>query len=634
MPRREANQDEEFDVVVVGSGGAGLTAAILAHDHGARVAVLERSDKIGGTTAVSGGGVWIPRSDHMAEVGMTDSRDEALAYCKALVAGQAGDDLVEAFVDTAHKMVRYLEAHTPLKFTPWTIPDYHPNVAGAKLCGRSIEPAIFDKRALGSWENALRQSPFYFIPLTLQEVLFTYQGHVRPQNLPPDVILERMERGLTTCGNALVAALLKACLDRDVAFRLETRARELVLEDGCVTGVRAEVASGDLLVRARKGVVLASGGFEWNDALKARYLPGPVSHPSSPPQNEGDGLLMAIEAGAALGNMSEVWGSPAASIPGESYDGRDLHRLVVPERACPHAILVNQRGERFVNEGTAYNELGKVFHERDSNTGAYCNLPCWAILDGQYRSRYPILTVLPSDPDPEWLPKAAVVAAVCLGITAIQITGERMAFLLSLIGLAVAGLLAPGTKRFLLVTLVIAGVAVAGLFAANKTVFERTYQSTIADIGGFTESHYGQIWLSTLRIAAQNPAIGIGLKNFRTACQDPAYGQTENLAARCDLHPHNMYLEWLSEAGVIGFAGFLALITLWTRHFVASAGRWRHDPVAVGPVISVIVFLWPIASTQSFFSNWNAGLFWFVLGWALAVTAKGARQRTSAAASP
>ena len=416
MPRRESAQDEEFDVVVIGSGGAGLTAAILAHDHGAQVVVLERSDKIGGTTAVSGGGVWIPRSDHMAEVGMTDSRDEALAYCKVLVAGQAGDDLVEAFVDTAHKMVRYLEAHTPLKFTPWTIPDYHPNVVGAKPRGRSIEPAIFDKRALGSWETALRQSPFYFIPLTLQEVLFTYQGHVRPQNLPPDVILERMERGLTTCGNALVAALLKACLDRAVAFRLDTRARELVLEDGCVTGVRAEAASGDLLVRARKGVVLASGGFEWNDALKARYLPGPVSHPSSPPQNEGDGLLMAIEAGAALGNMSEVWGSPAAPIPGELYDGRDLSRLVVPERACPHAILVNQRGERFVNEGTTYNELGKVFHERDTNTGAYCNLPCWAILDGQYRSRYPILTVLPGDPDPEWLPKADTLEELALKV--------------------------------------------------------------------------------------------------------------------------------------------------------------------------------------------------------------------------
>ncbi len=398
--------DLEVDVVVVGSGGAGLAAAILARDHGAQVALLERSDKIGGTTAVSGGGVWVPLNDHMAEIGMTDSRDDALAYCQALTAGQAGDYLVETFVDTAHEMARYLEEHTPLTFTPWTIPDYHMQVGGAMPGGRSLEPAIFDKRKLGSWEAALRPSPFFFMPLTLQEIVFTYQGHVQPQNFPPDLIVERMEQGLTTCGNALIGALLKACLDRDVQVRLETRARELVQEDGYVTGLRAEAPDGDLLVRARKGVVLASGGFEWNDALKARFLPGPTSHPNSPPQNEGDGLLMAIEAGAALGNMGEVWGSPSAIIPGESYNGRELNRLVIPERACPHAILVNQRGERFANEGMTYNELGKVFDERDANTGAYRNLPCWAILDGQYRKRYPVLTVLPGDPDPEWLPRA------------------------------------------------------------------------------------------------------------------------------------------------------------------------------------------------------------------------------------
>ena len=225
------------------------------------------------------------------------------------------------------------------------------------------------------------------------------------------------------------------------------------------------------------------------------------------------------------------------------------------------------------------------------------------------------------------LPKLAAIAAICLGVTAVQISGERMAFLLALFGLVLAGLLIPGAKRLLLAVLLVAGISVVALFAVNKTVFDRTYESTIREIEGFGESHYGRIWVSTLRIAANNPVFGIGLKNFRTECPEPAYGQTDDVGARCDLHPHNMYLEWLSETGAIGFAGFLVVIGLWVRHFAAGARHWRSEPMAVGPVIAVILFLWPIASAQSFFSNWNAALFWFLLGWALAATADTPRPR-------
>jgi succinate dehydrogenase/fumarate reductase flavoprotein subunit len=218
-----------------------------------------------------------------------------------------------------------------------------------------------------------------------------------------DLIVERMEQGLVGYGSALIGRLLKACLSRRITLLLETRARELAVEHGRVVGLRAEQNSKDYFAKAEGGVVLASGGFEWSDQLQAQFLPGPVARPNSPPFNEGDALIMAGAVGAALGNMSEAWGSPAAAIPGEEYEGRQLSRLVVPERVCPHTILVNRRGARFVNEGASYNELGKVFNDFDPSANEYRNQPCWAVFDRQYRQRYPVLTALPGDPDPEWL---------------------------------------------------------------------------------------------------------------------------------------------------------------------------------------------------------------------------------------
>jgi len=391
------------DVIIVGSGGAGLTAAILAHDNGARVTVVERSDKVGGTTAVSGGGLWIPLNRFMEESGTPDSREDALTYCKKLTAGRADDELVETFVDTGHEMVRYLEERTPIEFSAWSLPDYHPRLEGARMGGRSMEPAPFDTNQLGGWADKLRAAPVFMLPATMQEMTFKYQSHIRPANLPMEEMVQRMQQGIVTAGNALVGRLLKGCLDREIPILVETRARELIREGGSVIGLLGERDGGDYRISAAGGVILASGGFEWNETLKERFLPGPVSHPNSPPDNEGDGLLMAIEAGAALGNMTEVWGSPSAVVPNEEYAGAQLNRILVAERLCPHSIIVNRHGQRFANEGAPYNELGKVFNEIDPGTLEYRNIPSWAIFDQQYRDKYPVLTVLPGDPNPEWL---------------------------------------------------------------------------------------------------------------------------------------------------------------------------------------------------------------------------------------
>jgi len=397
--------DQEFDVVIAGSGAAGLTAAILAHDHGARVAVLERSDKVGGTTAVSGGVLWVPLNHHMAEAGAEDSREEALAYCKRLAAGSVPDEMIETYVDTAHQMVRYLEEHTPLRLSVWTSPDYYADGPGGKQCGRALEPVLFCKRDLGAWQDKLRPAPIFMLPLTLEEMLTKFRLITDTSSLPMDMLVQRMSDGMVGCGNALAGALLKGCLDRGITVMLQTRAIQLVREGARVTGLRAEQQGRDLWLRARGGVILASGGFEWNKDLVQKFLPGPLTHPNSPPFNEGDALIMAMEVGADLANMTCAWWQPSGSIPGEEYEGRPLSRFLSSERIAPHTIMVNRQGRRFVSEGAPYNDIGRVFHQFDPSVYGFRNLPCWAVFDSQYRAKYPVLTVLPGDPDPEWLPK-------------------------------------------------------------------------------------------------------------------------------------------------------------------------------------------------------------------------------------
>lgn len=407
--------DIEVDVAVLGSGGAGLTAAILAHDQGARVAVFERSDKLGGTTAVSGGGVWVPLNHHMPEVGVEDSREAALAYCTRLAAGRTPDELIETFVETAHQMVRYLEERTPLRFTASPMPDYRTEEEGAVLRGRTLQPDMFAKAELGEWADKLRPSPLMFVPLTMEE---QFLGMVRPGELPVKEIVERMSQGIVASGQALVGGLLKGCIDRGIQFHLEARGRELVRDGRHVVGLRVERDGRDVFVHANGGVVLACGGFEWNEELRAKFLPGPLSHHCSPPFNEGDALVMAQEASADLANMSEAWVYPGAMVPGEESDGTPVSRWVIAERTLPHSILVNRAGERFVNEGVNYNDMSKALYHFDPHRYEYRNLPCWAVLDSQFRSKYPILTVTPGDPDPDWLPSADSLPALAerLGI--------------------------------------------------------------------------------------------------------------------------------------------------------------------------------------------------------------------------
>ncbi len=405
-------------VVVVGSGGAGLVAALTAADTGAQVTVLERTSAIGGSTALSGGGVWAPGNHHMAAAGLVDSREEALVYCRRLVAGKVPDELLEAFVDAAPRMIRYLEGRTDLRFQLLSWPDYHPEMDGAKSAGRMLESEVYDTKGLGEWAARIRTGPVLSLPITLEEQTVTWQLGYTPSKFDREVVMARAAAGQVTMGRALVAGLLQACLARDVRVVTGARVLELTLDqagnvrggagrgaDPAGEGGASTLTDQDFTFES-DAVVLASGGFEWDPTLTRSFLVGPLTHPTTPTSGDGDGLRMAMSAGAALANMTEAWWYPASSVPGDTYDGVALNRFVATERTAPHCILVNEDGLRFVNEAANYNDMMKAFFHFDSRGYRWRNLPCWAIMDGQYRRRYSIASIRPGSPDPEWLPTA------------------------------------------------------------------------------------------------------------------------------------------------------------------------------------------------------------------------------------
>jgi 3-oxosteroid 1-dehydrogenase len=306
----------------------------------------------------------------------------------------------------AHEMLDYLEEHTPLRFTPpSTFSDYYADLPGGKPRGRSIEPVPFDARnELGEWANRLRTSPV-MPPITMEEGGLAAAFGELPD---ADLIAKRTAEDVRTMGGALIAALFKGLLDRGVEAHTRTRARALVVDSGgAVIGVQAERSDdrGDLFVGARRGVVLANGGFEWNRELVRAFL-GVDVHPLSPPGNEGDGLVMAMEVGAALANMNSAWWYPAMRDPGLTYEDEPLY-LLGSGRNFAGSIVVNRRGHRFANEGATYQDLPKTFQVFDPVAQEYPNeAPVWLIFDQALRNGAVVGTLLPGTPTPDWVDQA------------------------------------------------------------------------------------------------------------------------------------------------------------------------------------------------------------------------------------
>ena len=378
----------EYDVLVLGTGAAGLTAAITSAEGGARVAVFEKADTVGGTSAWSGGQIWIPNNPHELALGKQDSREEALRYLMSLSHGMIDERMAAAYIDTGPQMIRFLEDRTPVKFySVPDFPDYHPEFPGGKpQGGRTLECPPFPYGELGEWRDRVGTSPYYpDFTITISE---TTLGRSVPAPAPPEVKARRKANDERGMGLALVGRLLRGCLDRGIEPRTGCRATQLVMKDGGVVGVRLDGPKGSFEVTA-PNVVLATGGFEWNPNLIRAFSRGPLTHPVSIKTNTGDGLKMAMRVGAMLGNMREAWWMPVIEVPTQVNSmGR---QLLTYERTMPGSLMVNRHGRRFTNEASNYNAFGAAFHEQDVSRFEYANLPCWLIFNGQFYAKWPFV---------------------------------------------------------------------------------------------------------------------------------------------------------------------------------------------------------------------------------------------------
>jgi 3-oxosteroid 1-dehydrogenase len=402
---------DDYDVVVLGTGAAGLTAAIAAHDGGARVGVFEKAEKVGGTSAWSGGMTWVPRNHHMAELGLADSREDVLAYLMSMSHGLIDEKLAGAYVDAGPDVVAYLEERTPVRFQIIKdFPDYHPEHPGAaRRGGRSLECPLFPFADLGEWQDRVTVGPQLGGNILMSE---TSLGRGAPGGVPEEEMTRRRLRDERGAGQGLAGALLKGCLDRGIEPVTGARGVALIRGEGRVTGVVVETAEGRREVLARGGVVLATGGFEWDREFVRTFIRGPLERTAAVPTNTGDGLRMAMRIGAGLGNMREAWWVPIIDVP--MPDGTVAGWQVNGERSRPHSIMVNRKGRRFADEAANYNALGAAFHVLDVTEFDYVNHPAWLVFDDHYLRRYGLAGFRSGAgrPTPEWMVEAPDLAAL------------------------------------------------------------------------------------------------------------------------------------------------------------------------------------------------------------------------------
>lgn len=376
------------DVLVLGSGAAGLLAAVRAADAGASVCVAERADLLGGTTCAGGGVIWAPATAAAAESGYTDTADDARRYLTAASGHVMPAADIDRYVRTAAAAVDYLHARTRVRLTPLARPDYRADWPGAARGGRSLDNAAFDPRCHPGLAATLRPSS-YFPLLTMAE-----RDALNGRAPDPALIAARHETGVRTMGGALVGALVASALDRGIRIVRDARATDLVRESD-----RWVVRFGEHTVRAG-AVVIATGGFEWNARLRETFLAFPVV-PISAPSNEGDGLELGVRAGASLADMTAIWGVPVLTPPEQTYDGAPSGRMGNVEMTLPGSIVVNGAGERFVNEALAYHDTCRMFGDADATTGRLRNLPAWLVFDADFAARYPV-GGSPAGTAPDW----------------------------------------------------------------------------------------------------------------------------------------------------------------------------------------------------------------------------------------
>ncbi|WP_117214325.1 3-oxosteroid 1-dehydrogenase [Allorhizocola rhizosphaerae] len=385
----------EYQVVVVGSGAAGMTAALAAAKRGLRTLVIEKAATFGGSTARSGAGIWIPNNEVILAAGVPDTPAKAAAYLARVVGADVPAARQQAFLANGPAMISFVLRNSPLRFR-WMegYSDYYPSLEGGMPNGRSIEPAPFDANILGA--QLPRLNPAY-IPAPDGTVVFTTDykwlnliaRHPKGLETAAAIVSRYLELAAhgqrpVTMGQALAGGLRAGLIAADVPVWHETPLTELYVENGRVAGVW----SGDTLIKAPRGVIVGSGGFEHNERMRKEFQREPVgvAWTMGAASNTGDGIEAGARLGAALDLMEDAWWGPAIPLPEEPY-------FCLAERTLPGNIFVNGLGRRFVNEAAPYSDVVHVMY--DLNTPTAPHIPAWMITDQNYRNRYLFKDVAP-----------------------------------------------------------------------------------------------------------------------------------------------------------------------------------------------------------------------------------------------
>ncbi|PHP66779.1 3-oxosteroid 1-dehydrogenase [Zhengella mangrovi] len=401
----------EFDVIVAGSGAGGLATAIVAAAEGLSVVVVEKSEKFGGTTARSGGWIWIPGNSHAHREGFEDSAEKARGYIEAEAGNHFDAERVDAFLKTGPEMLDWFEANTEAHFTLGPlVSDYHAERPGGMAGGRSLNADPIDRTVLGDYGDRVAppMPELTFLGMMIgsnRELRHFFEafrsirsfGYVG--NLLARYAFERLRHGKTmrlTNGTALAARLGKSALDRGVEIRTSTAMKELIADDGRVTGVVVEDASGRHTLTARKGVVLATGGFPFDmDMRKKLYRHAPTGeghYSPANPYNTGDAMRASQPLGAAT---LEHFPHPASWIPVSLVPRSDGTHGVFPhfvDRGKPGVIAVLKNGRRFVDEAHSYHDYGEALINAHSGDGP---AESWLIVDHATLRRYGLGHVKP-----------------------------------------------------------------------------------------------------------------------------------------------------------------------------------------------------------------------------------------------
>ncbi len=406
--------DHECDVLVVGSGAAGMVAALAARHFGLEPLVIEKASRYGGSTALSGGGVWVPNNPVNVRAGVRDSREKARRYLQAIIGDEVPQARIDAFLDAGPEMIDFLERHTEAHHR--RVPgyaDYHPEEPGGDPEGRTMEPLPIDLRRLGEDADLLNRMDLMQAPAgmviyqsdyrKLTQVMRTWVGRATAVRVGIRTAVNRtLRRRMVALGGAGAARLRLSLRQAGIPLWLDTPLVELVVADDAVVGGRVERDGKPSTIRARRGVVLASGGFEHDEEMRRKYQAAPISTSwtSGATTNTGDGIKAGVAAGATLALMDDAWWGPTVMLGPNPF-------FLLAERSLPGAVVVNGDGRRYVNEACAY--VNFVHAMYDGEKSGVTHVPSHLIFDATYRNRYPFSTLPPRKPFPKKWVEAGIV---------------------------------------------------------------------------------------------------------------------------------------------------------------------------------------------------------------------------------